>query len=68
MPASILLVAAFSPFVAKGPLLAIGHHRQPVGAHTQLDQIVPDGLGALFAQHEIVGQRAAFVAMAFDFH
>ena len=48
MPATILLVAAFAALVAERPLLAVGHHRQPISADPEFHQIIPHGFGALF--------------------
>ena len=54
-------------FVAEGPFFAIGHDRKPIGVDSEFHEIVPNGLRALFTEHEIVCRRPPLVTMPFDF-
>src|SRR5215207_2559806 len=52
---------------AERPLFPIGHDAEPIGSHTQLDEIISHRLGAFFSEHEVISRGAPFVTMPFDF-
>src|ERR671918_1498703 len=68
MPATVLLIAGFGMLLARRTLFPIRDDGQAVRADAEFHEIVAHGLGALFAEHQIVRRGAALVAMAFDFY
>ena len=62
----VLLVAALIGIQTERMLLAVRHHVQTLTLDLLIDKTPLNRPGALFAQHEVVRQRAALIAMPFD--
>ena len=49
---------------AKGPLFAVTHDLQLRGRHAKILQVSFGSLGAPFAEHQVIGEGASFIAQS----
>src|SRR5258706_15550707 len=67
MRATIALPAGFILLVAERKLFPVADRREPVAPDAERHQVVLHGLGTLGAERQVVLDRAAMVAVPFDF-
>src|SRR5579885_3656915 len=66
--AAVLLPALFGVVGAELLLLAVAHRTQTVRAYSRIHQRLLGGIGAVFAQRQVVFRRAALVAISSNHH
>src|SRR5688572_17424950 len=67
MAPTVLLITGFGTILTEWTLLAVGHGNDALAFNAQVRQIVKNGLGPLFCEHEVIGGTPAFVAVPLHF-